>query len=65
MLIFISGIEGIPQDLYEAATIDGANIFDRFFQITLPLLKGVIRTCVTFWLSLIHIYSALQLHTGG
>ena len=24
-------------------------IFDRFFQITLPLLKGVIRTCVTFW----------------
>ena len=34
MLIFISGIEGIPQDLYEAATIDGANIFDRFFQIT-------------------------------
>ena len=47
MLIFISGIEGIPQDLYEAATIDGANIFDRFFQITLPLLKGVIRTCVT------------------
>ena len=49
MLIFISGIEGIPQDLYEAATIDGANIFDRFFQITLPLLKGVIRTCVTFW----------------
>lgn len=49
MLIFISGIEGIPQDLYEAATIDGANILDRFFQITLPLLKGVIRTCVTFW----------------
>ena len=42
-------MEGIPQDLYEAATIDGANIFDRFFQITLPLLKGVIRTCVTFW----------------
>lgn len=53
MLIFISGIEGIPQDLYEAATIDGANIFDRFFQITLPLLKGVIRTCVTFWSSML------------
>lgn len=36
MLIFISGIEGIPQDLYEAATIDGANIFDRFSRLRCP-----------------------------
>ena len=37
---FISGIERIPQDLYEAATIDGANKIQQFFKITLPLLKG-------------------------
>ena len=49
MLIFISGIEGIPSDIYEAATIDGANVFNKLFQITLPLLKGVIRTTITFW----------------
>lgn len=49
MLIFISGIEGIPKDMYEAATIDGANVVKRFFNITLPLLKGVIRTTITFW----------------
>lgn len=49
MLIFISGIEGIPADLYEAATIDGASVFDKLFKITLPLLKGVIRTTITFW----------------
>ena len=42
MLIYISGIEGIPQDLYEAATIDGAGKGRQFFDITLPLLKGEI-----------------------
>ena len=49
MLIFISGIERIPQDLYEAATIDGANKIQQFFKITLPLLKGIIKTILTFW----------------
>ncbi len=49
MLIFISGIEGIPQDLYEASTLDGANKIQQFFRITLPLLKGIVKTAVTFW----------------
>lgn len=49
MLIFLSGIEQIPQDLYEAATIDGANKFRQFSNITLPLLKGVFKTNLTFW----------------
>lgn len=49
MLIFISGIERLPKDYYEAATIDGANKFRQFTNITLPLLKGVMRTVLTFW----------------
>ena len=49
MLIYISGIEGIPRDLYEAATIDGASKTHQFTHITLPLLKGVIKTSLTFW----------------
>lgn len=49
MLIFISGIERIPVDLYEAATIDGANKIAQFFKITLPLLRGIIKTNITFW----------------
>ena len=49
MLIYISGIEGIPQDLYEAATLDGASKVQQFFRLTLPLLKGVIKTSITFW----------------
>lgn len=49
MLIFISGIERIPEDLYEAATIDGANKIQQFTNMTLPLLKGIIKTNITFW----------------
>lgn len=49
MLIYISGIEGIPTDLYEAATIDGAKKSTQFFRVTLPLLKGIIKTTITFW----------------
>ena len=49
MLIFLSGIERLPQDYYEAATIDGANKVQQFFRITLPLLKGVFKTVLTFW----------------
>ena len=49
MLIYISGIEGIPKDLYEAATIDGASKSKQFFRITLPLLKGIVKTTITFW----------------
>lgn len=49
MLVMISGIESIPDDLYEAAVLDGANAFQKFFFITLPLMKGTIRTIVTFW----------------
>lgn len=49
MLIFMSGIERIGVDFYEAATIEGANIFQKFFHITLPLLRGPIRTNIVMW----------------
>lgn len=42
MLIFIAGIQGIPEHLYEAAKIDGANSTQQFFYITLPLLRPTI-----------------------
>jgi len=38
MLIFIAGLQAIPQDLYDAAEIDGAGPMRRFFSVTLPLL---------------------------
>lgn len=49
MLIFLSGIERIGQQYFEAATIDGANRFKQFLFITLPLLRGVFKTNITMW----------------
>ncbi len=42
MLLLTAGLTGIPGDIYESATIDGANGFKRFRYITLPLLKPAI-----------------------
>jgi multiple sugar transport system permease protein len=41
-VIFLAGIQNIPNEYYEAATIDGASGFRRLFSITLPLLKPTI-----------------------
>ncbi len=49
MLIFSSGIEKIPQDIYEASTIDGASKPQQFRFVTMPLLRGVIKTNITMW----------------
>ena len=39
MIIFLAGLQGIPNDLYEAARIDGANRWQEFRSITLPMLR--------------------------
>jgi multiple sugar transport system permease protein len=42
MLIFLAGLQGIPTALYEAAHIDGANAWHRFWNITIPMLTPTI-----------------------
>ena len=39
MVLFLAGLQEIPRDYYEAAQIDGANAFQQFFKITLPLIS--------------------------
>ncbi|HEY3474758.1 MAG TPA: sugar ABC transporter permease, partial [Anaerolineales bacterium] len=46
MLLYLAGLQNIPAELEEAARIDGANSFQNFFYITLPLLGSTIRTTV-------------------
>ncbi|HVF24345.1 MAG TPA: sugar ABC transporter permease, partial [Anaerolineales bacterium] len=46
MLLYLAGLQNIPLELEEAATIDGANSFQNFYYITLPLLGSTIRTSV-------------------
>ncbi len=47
-LLLLAGLQTIPGDVYEAARVDGANVMQRFFRITLPLLKGTILVAVLF-----------------
>jgi ABC-type sugar transport system permease subunit len=44
MILVSAGLKGIPNDLYEAAAIDGSNKIQSFFAITLPSLRGVLIT---------------------
>ena len=47
-LLLLAGLQVIPGDVYEAARVDGANVVQRFFRITLPLLKPTILVAVLF-----------------
>lgn len=65
-IMVLAGIQGIPQDMYEAATIDGANSVQAFFSITLPMLRGIIKS--TMLISIIDNFKQFPLFwvmTGG
>jgi arabinogalactan oligomer/maltooligosaccharide transport system permease protein len=52
MVTLLGGLQSIPTDLYEAASVDGTNAWQQFRYITLPLLQPVITTIVllgTIW----------------
>jgi len=42
MLIYLAGLQGVPTTLYEAATIDGANAWQRFRHVTIPMISPII-----------------------
>ena len=47
-LLLLAGLQVIPQDLYEAAEVDGASMLQQFWKITLPLLKPAILVTLIF-----------------
>ncbi len=66
MLIFIAGLQGIPEQLYEAARIDGGSNRDLFFYITLPLLRPTILfVTVTGVISHFQVYGQPFIMTTG
>ncbi len=42
VLIMLGGLQGIPPELYDAASVDGANTVQKFFSVTIPMMRGVI-----------------------
>ncbi len=49
-VVFLAGLQGIPEDLYDAAKVDGANAVQRFFSITLPMIVPLVVTMSTFFI---------------
>jgi multiple sugar transport system permease protein len=60
MLIYLAGLQGVPQQLYEAAELDGANIWHRFRHVTVPMMSSVI-----FFNLVLGLIAALQTFTQG
>jgi multiple sugar transport system permease protein len=58
MLIFLAGLQGIPTALYEAATIDGAGAWRRFWNVTIPMLTPTI-----FFSIIMRIVGSFQIFT--
>ncbi|SIR75976.1 carbohydrate ABC transporter membrane protein 1, CUT1 family [Haladaptatus litoreus] len=58
MVIFLAGLKGIPDDFYEAAIVDGANRWERFRYITLPLLKPT-----TFFVVVVTLIFSFRVYT--
>lgn len=54
-IIYLAGLQGIPKDLYEAATIDGAGPLGRFWSITRPMLSPI-----TFFLTITSIFTTFE-----
>ena len=46
--VFLAGLQGVPQDLYDAARVDGANAWHRFWGVTVPLIMPLTITMVLF-----------------
>jgi multiple sugar transport system permease protein len=63
---FLAGLQSIPEELHEAASIDGASGFKRFWYITLPLLRPVILfVSVIVLIGSMQIFDDPQILTGG
>jgi multiple sugar transport system permease protein len=60
MIIFLAGLKGVPEELYEAARLDGAGVWRRLRDVTIPMISGV-----TFFVVTVSVINALQVFTQG
>ncbi len=66
MVILLAALQAVPQDLYDAATLDGAGPFQRFLYVTLPQLRnplifvGLVTTILAF-----RVFDQVQIMTQG
>lgn len=66
MVLFLAGLQGIPEQLYEAASIDGANAMDKFRYITWPGLRSVtVFIIITITIAAFQLFTQVFVMTNG
>jgi putative chitobiose transport system permease protein len=66
MMLYLAGLQNIPQDLYEAARVDGASRWRLIVHITLPLLRPYVLFCTLISLmSAIRVFDEVYVLTKG
>lgn len=65
-LLILAGLQMVPEELYEAAKIDGANILQRFSFVTLPIVKNTVIVALLFrTLDAFRVFDLISVMTGG
>ncbi len=66
MIIFVAALQNVPQQLYEAAKLDGAGVFTMFFRITIPMLMPTMYFILTMTLiGAFQLYDQVYVLTSG
>ncbi len=66
MVIFLAALQQVPQDLYEAAQIDGCGAVNRFVHVTLPGIKGTILfVLIELTIGGFNVFTSIKMITGG
>lgn len=66
MVIFLAAMQSIPGELYEAATLDGANAWQKFWRVTFPLLRPTFQfVSVALIIGAFNVFISVYLITGG
>lgn len=66
MVIYLAALQGVPRELYEAATVDGANKWQQFVNVTLPQIKPTTFFCtIMLTIGCFKIYDTVAIMTNG
>lgn len=66
MIFFLAGLQAVPSELYDAALVDGATPAQKFFYVTLPMIKETfVIVIATLVINAVHVYDIVQGLTNG
>jgi multiple sugar transport system permease protein len=66
MILFLAGLQGIPKTYYDAADVDGANVWGKFWHVTIPFLRPTLLfVTIMSFISSFQVFEQVYIMTGG